>query len=91
LLAWLTINAHVIALGALFGVYHSAAFKLAIGAVDLFGFSAMLIFYLGRLREWDRLASHLSVLARQRRLRETETAFAKSTKPDRGRSARRAA
>lgn len=91
LLAWLTINAHVIALGALFGLYHSATFKLVIGGLDLFGFSAMLIFYLGRLREWDRLVPHLNSLDRQQGHSKVEPALGALSSGEHGGRARRVA
>jgi hypothetical protein len=58
LLGWLTVNAHLIVVGALFGAFKSPASKLGIAGVDASGIFIITAFFLGRLYEWNRFKSH---------------------------------
>lgn len=64
LLGWLTINAHLIVVGALFGAFGSSASKLGMAGVDGSGIFVITAFFLGRLYQWNHHKSHLNAKER---------------------------
>ncbi len=73
LLAWLTVNAHVIVVGALFGVFKTTASKLGMAGFDASGIFIITALFLGRLYEWNRLKSLLKKRERAVRAGEDQT------------------
>lgn len=61
LLSWLAICAHIIAVGALLGLFKSLASKLGIVGADLAGIFVIGAVFLGRLYEWNRWRRGLAV------------------------------
>jgi hypothetical protein len=67
LLAWLAICAHLIALGALLGIFESLGLKLGMVGIDVAGIFVIWAVFLGRLYEWNRLRGVLVAERDQRR------------------------
>ena len=68
LVTWLAIVADAIALVWLFRSGQPLIFKAVAGGVDILGVYTILVFYLGRRREWVRLSSHLRKADRHSKL-----------------------
>ena len=58
-IAWLAVVADVGGTGGLFVSGAPLALKVAVGALEAIGFYTIVVFYLGRRREWARLGSSI--------------------------------
>jgi hypothetical protein len=81
LLAWLAINAQLIGLVMLFDLRHVLALQITIPSLDAAGLAAILIFYLGRRREWSDLLPYVRDMERERDHRTSETSIKPVSRP----------
>jgi hypothetical protein len=80
LLGWLTVNAHLIVVGALFGLFTTTGAKLGIATFDAGGFCIISAVFLGRHIEWTRHSTHARTMRHNAEVRGTRATQTRSTR-----------